>query len=90
MKKNQKGFNRGLNKIMKILSTIEIALAQSIIDDIAPGKYNLKELYGSHWVEVDSPTTFGGDFKETVAQGLLQCIKFVRTRSDNSAEYEVF
>lgn len=75
---------------MTTLNTTDTAKAQSIINDTAPGKYNLKELYDSYWMEVNSPTTFGGDFKETVAQGLLQRIKFVRTRSDNSAEYEVF
>jgi len=74
---------------MAILSSTEITQAQNIIISTTSGKYNLKELYGSSWAVVNSPTTFGGDFKETVAQGLLQSIKFVRTRSDNSAEYEV-
>ena len=74
---------------MAILSSTAITQAQILISSKRVGKYNLKELYGSDWT-VNSPTTFGGDFKETVAQGLLQRIKFVRTRSDNSAEYEVF
>lgn len=74
---------------MAILSSTEITQAQSIINSTTSGKYTLKELYGSNWT-VNSPTTFGADFKETVAKGLLQRIKFVRTRSDNSAEYEVF
>jgi hypothetical protein len=75
---------------MAILSSTEITQAQTLIDNTPIGVRELKKIYGSNWKTINSPTTFGKKFKETVNQGLLKNIKFDDTQGDNHACYEIF
>lgn len=72
-----------------ILKQSEIVQAQEIIDLASPGNYKLKELYGSKWSTVESPTSFGAKFKETVQAGYLHKIWHDLIDSDNSNVYTV-
>jgi len=75
---------------MAILTPEEISLAQSIINNSPPGFYELRELYGSQWLKISSPTTFGKRFKETVnTTCLLKNIKQKTLKSDNHHTYEI-
>lgn len=75
---------------MSILNPAEISKAQEIITRSQPGIYELKDLYGSLWSSVASPTTFGKRFKKTVQAGHLQQIKLLAPpKTNNHYTYEI-
>ncbi len=74
---------------MALLSSAEILQAQEIINKTTPGIYELKVLYGSKWLSINSPTTFGAKFKATVLAGQLQSICIRSAKTDNHQTYEV-
>ena len=75
--------------MMDKLNNKEIYFAQQAINDSTPGPYELKDLYGDLWDQVDSPTTFGARFKKTVEAGELEGIVWKDRRSNNHQVYEV-
>lgn len=75
--------------MMDKLNNKEIYFAQQVINDSTPGPYELKDLYGDLWDQVDSPTTFGARFKKTVEAGELEGIVWKDRRSNNHQVYEV-
>lgn len=74
---------------MSILTQMEIENAQSIIDKHQPGSYELKALYGKEWQHVESPTSFGKKFKNTVTSQLLKYIEHDSLRTDNHNIYKI-
>lgn len=74
---------------MAILNSTEMAQAQTIINNTLAGIYELKDIYGSIWPTVGSPTTFGFNFKETVDAGHLQKIRHHSLKSNNHHDYEI-
>lgn len=74
---------------MVLLSSAEILQAQSIIDQISIGIYELNALYGDAWRSVKSPTTFGAKFKATVLAGHLENIRLHSLKTNNHHTYEV-
>ncbi|ABK43885.1 hypothetical protein Mmc1_1374 [Magnetococcus marinus MC-1] len=73
----------------KKLKVEEITKAQSLIDAISQGVYELSELYGKEWKHIQSPTSFGGKFKSTVEAGLLKRICIGEKKSNNHQTYRV-
>lgn len=75
---------------MPILNPAEIAKAQEIINKSEPRIDELRKIYGSHWKDIDSKTTFGKRFKETVLKGYLQNIRLVEPpKTNNHYTYEI-
>ncbi len=74
---------------MTLLNSAEILQAQAIINKATSGIYELKVLYGSTWLSIKSPTTFGAKFKATVIAGKLQGICIKSPKTDNHQTYEV-
>lgn len=74
---------------MSTLTPKQIAKAQRIIDRTAPGEYELKQIYGSQWTSISSPTSFGKSFKATVKAGLLQNIRHQSLKTNNHHTYVV-
>lgn len=74
---------------MALLSSAEILQAQAIINKATPSIYELKVLYGSTWLTIRSPTTFGAKFKATVLAGKLRSICIKSPKTDNHQTYEV-
>lgn len=50
--------------------------------------FELPQLYGSLWDNVESKTTYGKLFKKLVDDGKIKGIKFKKIKSNNHAEYE--
>ena len=75
---------------MAVLSQKELAQAQELIDHAKPGVFELKELYGSKWLSISSPTGFGASFKETVQAGHLKNIRLLIPKTNNHQTYEVY
>jgi len=73
----------------KLLEGDEIAEAQILIDHTPPGTYKLKELFGSHWEDIDNPTVYGTKFLATVEKKLLSGIEAGKKTSDNAQTYLV-
>lgn len=75
---------------MAVLSQKELAQAQELIDHAKPGVFELKDLYGSKWLSISSPTVFGANFKETVQAGHLKNIRLLTPKTNNHQTYEVY
>ena len=71
------------------LSAEELSKAMLVIRRASPGRYTLKKLYGSDWLNISSPTTFGGRFAAAVRKGLLSGIIALETNTANHMVYEV-
>ncbi len=74
---------------MEKLSNKEILFVKKVIKKRKPGLYELKDLYGDLWEEIDSPTTFGARFKRTVEAGEIEGIAWKDRKSNNHQLYEV-
>lgn len=75
---------------MEGLNNVELLNAQGIIDMKPVGVYELKSLYGSDWLNVGSPNTFGKRFKKTVQAGLLQrIILLTPPKTNNHFTYKI-
>jgi len=77
---------------MQILTKEEIAVAQGAIDGTPTGEYELRDIYGSEWQYIVSPTSFGARFKKTVADGHLKRIKpsSQKKKTNNHHTYEIY
>ncbi len=75
---------------MTILTNQELVQAQDIIDSAQPGVYELKQLYGSKWQSISSPTVFGANFKESVQSGQLRNIRLLSPKTNNHQTYEIY
>lgn len=60
-----------------------------LIANVAPGRYNLKELLGVHWGDLWRPRHQGKLFKRWVIAGKVPRVRWIGRRSDRSQEYEV-
>ena len=60
-----------------------------LIANVAPGRYNLKELLGVHWGNLWRPKHQGKLFKRWVLEGKVPRVRLLEPRSDRSQEYEV-
>lgn len=74
---------------MSTLTPKQIAKAQRLIDRKVPGTYELKQLYGSEWTSIISPTSFGKAFKATVKSGPLTNIRHQSLKTNNHHTYVV-
>jgi hypothetical protein len=74
---------------MPYLTEDELASAQVIINKTASGIYELREIYGHEWEEIESPTSFGARFKKSVCNGNLQRIKLSSLKTNNHYTYEI-
>jgi hypothetical protein len=74
---------------MCTLEQSKISEAQSLINNLTPGEYELSQIYGDKWSEINSPTIFGKKFKESVIEGLLSGISHSRVESDNHNRYTI-
>ena len=53
----------------------------------ASSHYELQDIYRDRWVDVESPTTFGKRFKNSVLLGDLVGVEFVKIYSNNNSIY---
>lgn len=74
---------------MAVLTEKELAHAQSIINQTKSGDYKLKDMFGSEWKKVKSPTSYGTKFKESVSTGKLMNINHKDCDTDNANIYEI-
>lgn len=75
---------------MPCLSPEEVAQAQLIVNKSPKGEYELKELYGEKWTDVDAPNKFGKRFKNAIEKGRLKNIRVGRLKSNNHRCYEIY
>jgi hypothetical protein len=75
---------------MIILNPEEIMFAQTLINRSTIGIYELRDIYGSDWLKIASPTTFGARFKETVNAGYIERIKISKLKTNNHNTYEIY
>lgn len=66
-----------------------LEVAQSLIDDLAPGEYELEQIYGEYWDAVKSPTSFGKRFARAVRDGTLRNIFRSGRTAENHQLYRV-
>jgi hypothetical protein len=76
--------------MQKTLNQDEISYAQSRIDRLPAGFYEVSQIYGDSWDSITSPTTFGRKFKATVISGYLLRIAARERKSNNHSPYEIF
>lgn len=69
---------------MTTLTTIEIAEAQSSINETPNGVYELKEIYGPKWEGIAKPKSFGARFKASVLAGDLKHIQIIEPPKTNN------
>jgi hypothetical protein len=74
---------------MKGLTKNELASVQVIINKTAPGEYELCEIYGDEWEKIESPTSFGANFKESVCNGDLRRIELKSRKTNNHQTYKI-
>lgn len=67
----------------------ELELAQSLIDRLAPGEYEVEQIFGEFWDTIASPTSYGRAFKKAVTTGQLQRIEWLRRSATNHQIYLV-
>jgi hypothetical protein len=73
-----------LSSSMSALSPKQITIAQAIIDATPPGEYELKQIYGTRWDSISSPTKFGKVFKAAVQAGALRNIRVCTNPKTNN------
>jgi Domain of unknown function (DUF1413) len=72
---------------MNTLSSKQIASAQTMIDGTPAGEYELKQIYGTSWNSIVSPTKFGRMFKVAVKAGKLRNIRLHTLKTNNHRIY---
>lgn len=72
---------------MPNLTSDELELAQNLIDDRAPGEYEVEEIYGEFWDAIPNHTVFGRSFKRAAISGQLSRIIWVGRSSKNHQRY---
>lgn len=74
---------------MPNLTSDDLELAQNLIDDRAPGEYEVEEIYGEFWDAIPNHTGFGRSFKNAVRSGQLRRINWVGRSSENHQRYSL-
>ena len=75
---------------MAVLNEKQLKFAQVLINDLKPGVYSAKEIYGSSWNRIEVPTTFGAKFKASVDGKLLKSIRSIEKKLGNNLQtYEI-
>lgn len=65
-------------------------LAQSLIDDLPSGEYELSEIFGEHWKNLPGKKAFGKNFKREVKSKRIHNIMYVRTdEGSNHRFYQI-
>ena len=72
---------------MAILTEEELVNAQLRVRALPPGTYELREIYGSNWGSVGSPSSFGAKFKAAVKAELLVGIELHSLKTNNHHVY---
>jgi hypothetical protein len=57
------------------LSIQDLEDCQNLINELSPGVYELKEIYGEHYETIRNPKSFGKQFRKAVKDGLLLNIR---------------
>lgn len=71
------------------LTEKELLEATALIEKMRPGlRYELEDIYLGHWGDVESPTTFGKRFKNSVLLGEIFGLEFIEKDSNNHSIYK--
>ncbi|MBU0967894.1 MAG: single-stranded DNA-binding protein [Proteobacteria bacterium] len=68
-------------------SDADIEKAQRLINDMQPGVYELKQIFGEEWKENNDPTHYGAIFKKLVENNRLTNISVGEKKSNNHLTY---
>jgi len=74
---------------MKMLNTIELQHVQSKIYQLPSGRYELSDILGDDWENIDCPTEYGRRFRRAAALGRVKAITHVDRKSNNHLVYQV-
>lgn len=71
------------------LNDKELVLANALVNSLEEGPlYRLSDIYGERWSSVESVTTFGKKFLNSVIHKKVKNLEFVKKESDNHVLYK--
>lgn len=80
-----------MSNLQKELNDAEVDKIKSLLKNIKPGCYELKEIYGDNWQKIDKSKRLilGKKFKKSVINKKFNDVIFDARRADNHAIYFV-